>query len=97
MALRYSAGLRVGRSGIRASAGDGNFSTYHRVQIGSGAHPATYPMGTRGSFLGGKTAGALSRPLISIQCRGQRMSEAIPTPPNTPSWRGAQLKAQEQL
>jgi len=23
-----------------------------------GAHPASYPMGTRGSFLGGKAAGA---------------------------------------
>jgi hypothetical protein len=33
----------------------GNFSHHHRVQNGSGAHPASYPMGTRGSFLGGKS------------------------------------------
>jgi len=28
------------------------------VQNGSGAHPASYPMGIRGSFRGGKAAGA---------------------------------------
>jgi hypothetical protein len=38
--------------------GAGNFSLRHRVQNGSGAHPASYPMGTRGSFLGGKAAGS---------------------------------------
>jgi hypothetical protein len=31
---------------------------HHRVQNGSGAHPASYPMGTRGSFPGGKASGA---------------------------------------
>jgi hypothetical protein len=30
----------------------------YRVQTGSGAHPASYPMGTRGSFPEGKAAGA---------------------------------------
>jgi hypothetical protein len=34
-----------------------NFSLHHRVQNGSGAHSASYPMGTRGSFHGGKEAG----------------------------------------
>jgi len=34
----------------------GNFSLHHRVQTGSEAHPASYPMGTRGSFPGGKAA-----------------------------------------
>jgi hypothetical protein len=29
-----------------------NFSLHHRVQNGPGAHPASYAMGTRGSFLG---------------------------------------------
>jgi len=33
---------------------------------GSGAHPASYPMGTGGSFLGGKAAGSWSWPLTSI-------------------------------
>jgi len=30
------------------------FSLRHRVQIGSEAHPASYPIGTRGSYPGGK-------------------------------------------
>jgi hypothetical protein len=36
--------------------GAGNFS--HRVQTGSEAHPAPYPMGTGVSFPGSKAAGA---------------------------------------
>jgi hypothetical protein len=43
---------------FRFPAGAGNFSIHHRVQNGSGAHPASYPMGTGGSFPGGKAAGA---------------------------------------
>jgi hypothetical protein len=39
-------------------AGIGNFSLHQRDQNGSGAQPASYPMGTRGSFPGGKVAGA---------------------------------------
>jgi hypothetical protein len=34
------------------------FSLLHIVQTGSGAHPASYQMGTAGSFSGGKAAGA---------------------------------------
>jgi hypothetical protein len=33
-------------------------SLLHSVQTGSGAHPASYPMGTGGSFPGDKAAGA---------------------------------------
>jgi hypothetical protein len=39
-------------------AGAGNFFLHYRVQNGSGAHPASYPMVTRGSFPGDKAAGA---------------------------------------
>jgi hypothetical protein len=45
-------------SRVRFPAEAGNFSLHHRVQNGSGAHPASYLMGTRGSFPGGKAAGA---------------------------------------
>jgi hypothetical protein len=38
-------------------AGAGNFSLHLRFQNGSGAHPASYPVGTGGSFPGGKAAG----------------------------------------
>jgi hypothetical protein len=54
-ALRY--GLDDRGSRVRFPVGAGNFSLYHRVQNGSGAHTASYPMGTRGSFRGGKAAG----------------------------------------
>jgi hypothetical protein len=47
-------------------AGAGNFSLHHRVQNGSGDHPASYPMGNGGSFPGSKTAEAWSWPLTSI-------------------------------
>jgi hypothetical protein len=43
---------------VRYSAGAGNFSLHHRVQNGSRTHPASYPMGAKGSFPGGKAAGA---------------------------------------
>jgi hypothetical protein len=39
--------------------------TFPCRQIGSGAHPASYPMGNGGSFPGGEAAGAWSWPLTS--------------------------------
>jgi hypothetical protein len=51
-------GLDDRGSRVRFPVGAGNFSLHHRLQNGSGAHPASYPMGTRGSFPGGKAAGA---------------------------------------
>jgi hypothetical protein len=54
---RLGYGLDDRGSRFRFPAGAGNFSLHHRVQNGSGAHPA-YPMGTKGSFPEGKAAGA---------------------------------------
>jgi hypothetical protein len=53
-------GYRPDRRGsrVRFPAGAGNFSLHHCVQNGSGAHLASYPMGTRVSFPGGKAARA---------------------------------------
>jgi hypothetical protein len=56
IALGY--GLDDRGSGVRFPAGAGNFSLHHRVQHGSGANPASYLMGNRGCFLGGKSVGA---------------------------------------
>jgi hypothetical protein len=52
IALGY--GLDDRGSRVRFSEGAGNFSLHHSVQNASGAHPASYPMGTRGSFPGVK-------------------------------------------
>jgi len=45
-------------SKVQFPEGAGNFSLHYHVQNGSGAHPASYPMVTRGSFPGDKAAGA---------------------------------------
>jgi hypothetical protein len=45
-------------SRVRFLVGAGNFSFHYCIQNGSGAHPASYPVGTRGSLSGGKVAGA---------------------------------------
>jgi hypothetical protein len=39
--------------------GGWGFFLRHRVQTGSEAHPDSYPMGTGGSFPGGKAAGGV--------------------------------------
>jgi len=45
------------------------FSFRHRVQTGSGAHPATCSARTGGCFLGGKVAGSWRYLLTSSLCR----------------------------
>jgi hypothetical protein len=46
-------------SRVRFSGGGAeNFSLHHRVENGSGPHPASYPMGTGGSFSWGKAGEA---------------------------------------
>jgi hypothetical protein len=58
IALGYELDDRGSR--VRFLAGAGIFSLHHRVQNSSGAHPASYPMGTRDSFPAGKAAGTRS-------------------------------------
>jgi hypothetical protein len=66
LAQWYSAGLWARWSGVSVPAGAGKFYVYHRLQTGSRAHRASYPMGARGSFPGRKAAGAWSWPHTSI-------------------------------
>jgi hypothetical protein len=70
-------------------AGAGNFSLHHRVQNGSGAYPASYPMGTSGSFLQVKWPGreADHSPTSSAEVTNAWSY----TSPNTFSCRGASL------
>jgi hypothetical protein len=58
--FNYALGYGLDDRGSRVLFPEGarHFSLHHRFQNGSGAHPASYPMGTRVSFLGGKAAGA---------------------------------------
>jgi hypothetical protein len=56
--IAFDYGLENRGSSFRFPAGAGNSSLLHRVQNDSGADPASYPMGTKGSFPGGKAAGA---------------------------------------
>jgi hypothetical protein len=56
IALGY--GLDDQGSRVRFPAEAGKFSLHNCFQNGSGAHPASYPVGTGGSFPGGKAAGA---------------------------------------
>jgi hypothetical protein len=53
----YSADYGLDDQGVPLPVGAGNFSLHRRVQTGSGAHPASYPIGTGSSFPGGKAAG----------------------------------------
>jgi hypothetical protein len=64
IALGYGPDDRGSR--VRFPAGAGNFSLHHRFHKGSGPNQASYPMGTKGSFPGGKAAGAWGWPLTSI-------------------------------
>jgi hypothetical protein len=59
--------------------GRGIFSLRHRVQTDSGAHPASYPVGTKSSF-----------PRVNIMSR-LRMSGAIPPIPDKSLWLGTWL------
>jgi hypothetical protein len=45
---------------VRIPSGAENFSLHHRVQNGFEAHPASYPLGIRGSFPGDKASEARS-------------------------------------
>jgi hypothetical protein len=78
IALGY--GLDYRGSRVRFPAGAGNFSLHHRVQNGSGAHPASYPIGTRGSFPGGKAAGAWSWPHLRLVPRSKNEWNYTSTP-----------------
>jgi hypothetical protein len=84
IALGY--GLDDHGSRVWFPAGAGNFSLHHRVQNGSGAHPASCPMGTRGNFPGSKAAGAWSWPPPSNA--EVKSAWSYTSTPLMSSWRG---------
>jgi hypothetical protein len=89
-------GLDDRGSRVRLPAGAGNFSLHHRVQIGSGA---TQP----------PIQGVPGAPSLGVKRPGREVDHSPPSStevkecvelyihyPNTPSWRGGQLKNQHR-
>jgi hypothetical protein len=68
-------------TGVRFLAGAEIFSLRHRVQTGSGVHPAPYPVGTDGSYPGVKAAGTWIWPVNLHLLPILRMRGAIPPLP----------------
>jgi hypothetical protein len=66
-----------------------DFSLFHSVPTDSGAHPASCPMGTGGSFPGVKAVGPWSWSLTSIYCGRQERWKYTFTPPRKFSWHSA--------
>jgi len=59
-------GLWVGQLGFNSWQAWRYFSLCHFIRTGCEAYLASYPLGTRGSFLGGKVAAVWTWPLTSI-------------------------------
>jgi hypothetical protein len=93
----YSAGLRARWSRIRVPARVGNFSLHHRVQTGSGAHTASYPVGTTGSFAGVKRPGRKPDYSLPSSTEVKEWVELYIHSSNTPSCRGAYLSTETTL
>jgi hypothetical protein len=73
--------LRAGRQRGRSSSPRGVKNFLHVVQTGSEAHPASYPMGTEGSFSGNKAAGAWNWPLTYNSAEVKKIWVYTSTPP----------------
>jgi hypothetical protein len=58
---------------VRFPAGAGNLSLRHHVQTGSGAHPASYPVGTRDSLPGGKGRGVKLTTRLQLVSRSKNV------------------------
>jgi hypothetical protein len=86
-------GLDNRGSRVQFPAGAGNFSLHHRVQNGSGAHPASYSMGNRALSLGVKRPGREADHSPPSSGEVKECVELYLHSPNTPSWCGAQLKS----
>jgi hypothetical protein len=95
IALGY--GLDDRGSRVRFSAEAENFSLHHRVQNGSGAHPVSYPTGTRGFFPGVKRLGREADQSLPSSAEVEECLELYLHSHNMASWRGAQLKHRDNF
>jgi hypothetical protein len=90
IALGY--GLDNQGSKVWFLAGAGNFSLHHHIQNSSGAHPASFPVGTRVLSLGIKRLGREADHSPPSSAKVKECVELYFHSPNMPSWHGAQLK-----
>jgi hypothetical protein len=79
-------------SRVQFPAGAGNFSLHHCIQNSSGAHPASYPVGTRDFLPGGEAdhsppSSATFKNWVKLYLQS----------PIMPSWHGAQLKHRDNF
>jgi hypothetical protein len=84
MLIRQEFAIKAMAVGLR------DFYLLYEVQTGSGAHPASYPMGTRSSIPGGKRPGheANHSPPSSTEVKNSG-DIRVPLLPHTSSRRGA--------
>jgi hypothetical protein len=73
---------------VRFPAGARDFSLLHSMQTGSGVHPASYPVGTEGSFPGVMRPGREAHHSLPSNAEFKN-GGAIPQLPHASSWRGA--------
>jgi hypothetical protein len=97
VAIALSYGLDDRGSMVRFSAGAGDFSLHHRVQNGSGAHPASYPMGIRVLSLGIKRPGCEADHSPPSSAEVKEWMELYLHFLNTPSWLGVQSKHRDNF
>jgi hypothetical protein len=80
---------------IQVLAEAGNFSLHHCIQTGSGAHPASYPIGTRALSMGVKQSGYEADRSPPSSAEVKEYVELYS--PSMQSWCGAQLKKAQWL
>jgi hypothetical protein len=78
-------------AGFRFTVGARYFSLLHSAQTGSGAHPASCPMDTGGSFPGGKAVSGRETDHSFPSSAEVKKAGAIPPLPHTSSRCGAEL------
>jgi hypothetical protein len=85
-------GLDDQDSRVRFLAGAGNFSLHYRVQNGSGAHPASYPMGNWDLSLEIKWPGREADHSPPSSAEVKECVKLYLHSSNMPPWRGAEFK-----
>jgi hypothetical protein len=95
IALGYGLDDRCSR--VRFPAGAVNFSLHHRVQNGSGAHPVSCLMGTGALLVGVKRPRCEADHSPPSSAEIKEWVAIYVHSPNTPSWRGAQLKHRDNF